>query len=65
MDSRFITLESLAARLWLPRTYLRRLAIEGAIPYLNVNGALRFEEDHVREALRRLAERAAATEGRS
>lgn len=51
----YLPLDALAARLNLPRTYVRRLAREGRIPSLNVNGRLRFDESAVREALRQLA----------
>ena len=53
--SEYLPLDALAAALNLPRPYLRRLAREGRIPALNVNGRLRFDEAQVREALRRLA----------
>ena len=47
----YIPLDCLAARIGLPRTYLRALADNGEIPYLNVNSRLRFDETDVREAL--------------
>ena len=54
--SEYLPLDALAAALNLSRPYLRRLAREGRIPSLNVNGRLRFDEAQVRAALRRLAE---------
>jgi len=51
----YLPLDALAATLNLPRPYLRRLAREGRIPVLHVNGRLRFDEVQVRGALRRLA----------
>lgn len=53
--SEYLPLDALAVTLGLPRTYLRRLAREGEIPVLDVNGRQRFDESQVREALRRLA----------
>jgi len=52
----FVPLDCLAASLALPRAYLRRLADQKAIPSLDVNGRLRFDERAVRDALLRLAE---------
>jgi len=52
--SEYLPLDALAATLGLPRSYLRRMAREGSIPALNVNGRLRFDEAAVREALARL-----------
>ena len=52
--SEFISLDALAASLGLPRTYLRRLADEGRIPALDVNGRLRFDQSMVSEALAKL-----------
>jgi len=53
MDRRFITLSRLAARLGLPRRFLREQARRGLIPHLLVGGRMRFEEAAVCEALRR------------
>lgn len=53
MDRRFITLSRLAARLGLPRRFLREQARRGLIPYLLVGGRMRFEEPAVCDALRR------------
>lgn len=57
MASEYISLEVLAATLGLPPRYLRSMAIRGEIPHLNVNGRRRFNEDQVRAALERIAER--------
>ncbi len=53
MDRRFITLSRLAARLGLPRQFLREQARRGLITYLLVGGRMRFEEPAVCDALRR------------
>ena len=50
------TLDALAARLGLPRAFLLDLARRGKIPSLHVGRWLRFDEDAVRAALRRLSE---------
>ena len=57
MDARYISLDTLAARLGLPRTFLREQPRLGVIPHLYVGGRMRFEESAVREALRRQAAR--------
>ncbi len=60
MEIEYISLDVLAARLRLPRPYLRDLARDGLIPCLKPNRRLlRFDEEAVRAALRRLAETAA------
>ena len=51
----FISLDALATTLGLPRAYLRRLAEQGKIPCLDVNGRLRFDEPAVRHALHELS----------
>lgn len=56
MNKQYLSLEALAARLGLPRNYLRNLAQEKLIPCLNVNGRLRFDESNVRAALHQLAQ---------
>jgi excisionase family DNA binding protein len=53
----FISLDTLARVLALPRGFLQELARDGAIPSLEVGGRMRFEPDAVREALRNLAAR--------
>jgi len=55
MSTELLPLDALAARLELPRTYLRRLAETGEIPSLDANGRLRFDVEAVGEALRLLA----------
>jgi hypothetical protein len=55
LNDSYIPLESLVTRLGLPKRYLRKLAEAGDIPYLDVNGRLRFNEVEVREALSTLA----------
>lgn len=55
MENQYISLEVLAARLGLPRPFLRKQATSGGIPCLSVNGRLRFEESAVRDALRQQA----------
>jgi len=56
-SSQFVPLDALAAELALPRSYLRRLAEEGVVPALDVNGRLRFDVGAVRDALARIAAR--------
>jgi len=56
----YIPLETLAAKLGLPKCYLRKLARGKMIPYLNVNGRLRFNLKEVQKALAQIA----ASEGR-
>lgn len=53
-DNEYISLEALAGRLNLSRSYVRKQAKSGAIPYLNVNGRKRFREKSVRAALDKL-----------
>ena len=62
IPAEYLSLVALAARLGLPRTYLRNLADAGKIPVLNVNGRLRFEEAGVRAALRDLSHNEAEQE---
>jgi len=57
MGTAILSLEALAIRLALPKTYLRKLAAEGAIPSLDVSGRLRFDAAAVIEALRAIAKR--------
>ena len=47
----YLPLEALAANLGLSQSYLRGLAKRRLIPYLDVNGRLRFDEAQVRAAL--------------
>ena len=54
-SSCFLPLDVLATDLGLSRQYLRRLAREGEIPYLDVNGRKRFDPEQVRIALRDFA----------
>jgi len=62
----FLSLDELATRLRLPRSYIREQAKRGGIPHLCVGGRLRFEEAAVRDALRQQAARSQreAAEGR-
>ncbi len=55
-DNGYITLDSLVTRLNLPKKFLKDLVKEGDIPYLEVNGRLRFSEPEVRGALAYLAQ---------
>ena len=51
------TAEALAIRLGLPRRYILSLARQGKIPFLDLGrGRLMFDEDAVRDALRKVAE---------
>lgn len=56
MANEFVSLDVLAIRLNLPRTYLRQLVREGRIPVLTAGRLQRFDPEQVREALRNLAE---------
>ena len=56
MSGYFLPLGPLATRLGLPRQFLRRLAIEGAIPCLKIGRRMMFNQDQVEEALVLLAE---------
>jgi hypothetical protein len=47
----FVTLETLSAEFHLPQRYLRDLASQKKIPYLEVGGRLRFDPLTVAEAL--------------
>ena len=54
----YLSLECLALQLALPKTYLRRLVDSGKLPYIDTgNGRLRFQEQAVRQALDKLAEK--------
>ena len=55
MLSEYLSLNALAMVLGLPRTYLRDLAEARRIPYLDVNGRKRFDEEQVRQALAKLS----------
>jgi excisionase family DNA binding protein len=55
-DNGYITLETLATRLSLPQKFLKQLAHNNEIPFLNVNGRLRFCEADVKVALSSLAQ---------
>jgi len=54
-ENTFISLDHLAARCGLPKTYLKELAESGDIPCLNVNGRRRFNPVRVQQALDRIA----------
>lgn len=54
MNEQYLTLDALAARLGLPKDYLRNLVEKKQIPCLDVNGRLRFNEHNVRDAFDRL-----------
>ena len=55
MDHEYLSLDALAGRLGLPRSFLRRQVALGAIPCIRLpgKGRLRFDEEAVRDALRR------------
>jgi hypothetical protein len=54
----YISLEILSAKTNLPQKYLKELSGKDLIPYLNVNGRLRFNPSAVQEALDNLAAKA-------
>ena len=49
------SLDGVARRLLLPKSYLQRLVAENKIPYLDVNGRKRFNPVAVKKALDKLA----------
>ena len=51
----YVSLDCLAARLRLPKSYLRELGLSGKIPVLRAGTRMCFCIDDVREALRHLA----------
>ena len=55
MNTRYVSLDVLATRLGLPRTFLRDQVRQRRIPYLRVGGRLRFDESAVHEALQKQA----------
>ncbi len=57
MFSEYLPLDALATRLGLPRTWLKREADSGRLPYVQAGAHRRFDEDQVREHLRQQAER--------
>ena len=57
----YITLQSLKVRTGLPEKYLVKLAENGDIPSLLVNGKRRFKEDDVLTALKELANKPVRT----
>ena len=56
MKTQYLSLERLSAILNLPQSYLRKLAKQKQIPFLDVSGRMRFQEKDVREALTKMAE---------
>jgi len=54
-DTQFISLDALANRIGLPKTFLKELADKRLIPSLDVNGRRRFNPLQVQEVLDRLA----------
>ncbi|GAF76833.1 unnamed protein product [marine sediment metagenome] len=53
--TKYISLEALAATLKLPQKFLRELADNRKIPFLNVNGRLRFNPEVVQTILDQMA----------
>ena len=54
-DDGYITLDSLAARLNLPRSYLQGLVERGNMPFLSVRGRKRFNEEELRSVLKEMS----------
>jgi hypothetical protein len=52
---KYISFEVLAASTRLPQKYLKDLIAAGKIPYLDVNGRMRFNPAQVQAALDKLA----------
>jgi excisionase family DNA binding protein len=58
----YVSLECLALQLALPKTYLKRLADSGKLPYIDTgNGRKRFQEQSVREALSQIEQQSLTT----
>jgi hypothetical protein len=62
IENTFISLDHLAARLGLPKTYLKQLAEKRSVPYLLVSGRMRFNPVQVQDALDRIASTGGDTE---
>jgi excisionase family DNA binding protein len=56
MKTSYLSLESLAANLDLPQSYLRGLANSHQIPFLLAGNRRRFNEAEVRQALSKLSQ---------
>lgn len=59
----YMSLESLAVQMSLPKTFLRQLAEKKAIPALDVNGRLRFNPGAVQKALDQIAAKGERADG--
>ncbi|MFB0556093.1 MAG: hypothetical protein ACETWQ_22550 [Phycisphaerae bacterium] len=55
MKNQYLSLEALAISLGLPKTYLRKLAKQKRIPFLDVSGRKRFQPEDVMDALSKMA----------
>ena len=53
-DDGYISLEHIAALAGLSQKFIRDQVKAGKIPYLMVNGRMKFQENHVRGALEQL-----------
>ena len=51
----FDSLDGVARRLLLPKSYLQRLVADGQIPYLDVNGRKKYNPIAVKQALDEIA----------
>jgi hypothetical protein len=54
MQTKYVNLSMLAQNLGLPANYLKQLALNHRIPYLNVSSKLRFDREAVENALEKL-----------
>lgn len=61
--NQYISLDVLSTKLNLPHPYLNNLAETGQIPFLDVNGRKKFQENSVREALSMVEKRSLNIEG--
>ena len=50
-ENTYISLDHLAARLGLPKTYLKQLAQQRSVPFLQVSGRMKFNPVQVQQAL--------------
>ena len=55
-ENTFISLDHLAARFGLPKSYLKELAEQRVIPHLQISGRMKFNPIQVQHALNRMAE---------
>jgi excisionase family DNA binding protein len=62
MSTAYYTLESLAIKLNLPQSYLRKMTDKKKIPFLIVGGRKRFNPEQVKTELDKLATKGVAND---